>query len=467
MAALAKYWKLVRLQSSGAIAEIDRPPASQHLETEYIEFLSQAPIPDRTLQTLLVQELKQARPLAALCLRCYTSHYILLSCQRLVKNYGEHYGLNLSDLATVTLTDDGQLAIEIIHQNNKLSIQRPAQYTNDKGDRYQPLAYRILEKFDPQKAGLSTWASRLTWQDSKLKKFLKDEYGILLISDWALLNDTQPQRLKRILIKHFNFPDPDKQPANPGPNHQSAIRELLTLVSTLETYHAIYLAEHIPKRGKPCPEPTLDQCKCMITALNLNQPDNPEDFRTEKLQPIADYIRRHRLKQLPPQVLIPSPTDNDIIDPELLPIFDRYLTPAIAKTLTKRLTGPHITPQKAQKILQVLHLQYNQGLSQSEIAQQLQLPGQYSVSRILEFKLLSIGITTHMSERLQNDTPKLEAYFSDIDRLLNLQDQLQAYLGLLVNEDEKLRYQSAQYRQGQRSQLGEAICDFLDRYRPN
>jgi hypothetical protein len=43
----------------------------------------------------------------------------------------------------------------------------------------------------------------------------------------------------------------------------------------------------------------------MITALNLNQPDNPEDFRTEKLQPIADYIRRHRLKQLPPQVLIP------------------------------------------------------------------------------------------------------------------------------------------------------------------
>jgi hypothetical protein len=463
MAALEKYSTIIRLQSSGEIKAIDRPSALQHLKTEHTEFASQDPLEDRTLQTLLVQELRQAHNPAALCLRCYASHYILISCQRLVNNYGDHYGLTISALAPRTLDDDGHLDIEITYHNNQLSIQRPAQYTDEKGDRYQPLSYRILEKFDPQKGSLSGWASRLTWQDSKLKKFLKEEYGILPISDWALLNDTQPQRLKGILIKHFNFSNPDKPPKNPGPNYQREVQQLLTFVKTLEAYHAIYRAEHTPQRGKPCPEPTLDQCQRMIAYLNLSE-NNPEDFPTKHLHPIADYIRRHRLKQLPPQAMVPT-SGGSSIPSELLLLFDRYLKDAVAKTLTNHLSRQN--PDKVRKILTILHLQYNEYLSQTSIAQELGLPGQYTISRLLNFKLLSIGIATHMAERLRNDTPKLAAYFNDADRLLTLQDQLQGYLEALVSEDERLRYNAAQSRQGQRSQLGEAICNFLEQYRPH
>jgi AraC-like DNA-binding protein len=470
METLAKYWKIVRLESSGDIAPLPRPTALQHLQTEYSEFADQDPLNDRTLQTLLVQQLKQAQLAAALCLRCYASHYILISCQRLVNNYGEHYGLKLSDLAPAVLTDDGSLPIEITPHPDKLSIQRPKKYENKQGERFQPLALRILEKFNPEKASLGTWAARLTWQDQTIKKILKEEYGILLISDWALLNDTQPAAFQRILIKYFNFPDP-AQPL-PSAAYQSAAQQLLTLVATQQTYHDIYVAEHVPTRGKPCSEPTLEQCQRMMTQLGMvpgqpGSPDSPHDFRAEKLAALADYVRRHRLKQLPPpdQLLAASSATSSaiIIPQEFLRLFDRYLGLAVAQTLQTRLTAKRMKPQKAKNILKALHLQYRVGLTQTEIAQQLGFPRQDTVSKLLDFKAMATGIIAHMSDRLKNDTPLLADYFNDPDRLLTLLAQLEGYLELVLKKDAQWRQTASQHRK-EPSQLSQVIGDFLDQY---
>jgi AraC-like DNA-binding protein len=468
MEALAKYWKITRLKFSGEIAVVERPTALQHLETEYREFASQDPLNDRALQTLLVQQLKQAQLAAALCLRCYASYYILISCQRLVNNYGEHYGLSLSELAPVALTDDGSLAIEITSQPGKLSIQRPQKYANKQGERFQPLALRILEKFNPEKAGLGTWAARLTWQDTQVKKVLKEEYGILLISDWALLNDTKPAAFARILIKYFNFPDPE-QPL-PSAAHQSAAGQLLTLVATMQAYHDVYLANHRPTRGKPCPEPTLEQCQTMMAQLGMapgqiGSPDSTYDFRAEKLAPLADYIRRHRLKQLPPpdQLLVAASSSALSIPPEFLRLFDRYLGLAVAQALQTRLTAKRMKPQKAKNILKALHLQYRVGVTQTEIAQQLGLPRQDAVSKLLDFKSMATGIIGHMSDRLKNDTPLLADYFNDPDRLLTLLAQLEAYLKLILQKDAQWRHTAIQHRR-EPSALSQVIGDFLEQY---
>jgi hypothetical protein len=471
METLAKYWKIMRLQGSGDIVATDRPTALQHLNAEYGEFADQDPLPDRALQILLARQLQQSHVAAALCLRCFASYYILMSCQRLVKNYGQHYGFGVLDLVPVTLNDDGSLAIEIVQHEGTLSIQRPQNTANKQGNRFQPLAFRILEKFDPEKSGLGTWASRLTWQDAKLKKLLKEEYGILMIGDWALLNDTQPSTFQRILIKHFNFPDPALEQAK-TPAYAAAIKELNQLVAALQVYHDVYVAEHTPKRGRACPEPTIAQCQRMMAQLQLSpgtigSPDSAEAFRSGNLMTIADYIRRHRLKLLPPSDLAQRPSassDTPIIPEEFLQLFNRYLGLAVTQAITQRLEHPSMKPEKASNILKVLDRQYRQGMPQGDIAKDLGFPRQDTVSKLLDFKHLKIGIIGHMSERLKNDTPLLAEYFNDADRLNTLLDQVEAYLDVILREDGRWRYTPLDKRQAP-SQLASAIGDFLEQYR--
>lgn len=511
MEPLEKYWKLMRLNSTGDASPIDRIPARQYLESECQPWVLEDTLDNRSLQKHLVLQAQKGSVNALLSLRCYTSHHILISCLRLINLYGQYYRFSLADIALVTLNDDGKSDVKITYQNDQLLIQRLQE------SRFQTLSFRILEKFNPEKAGLGTWAARLTWQDSYLKKLLKDEYGLLLISDWALLNETKPASFKRMLIKYFGFPDLDKDESkaqkakveNPkihAPMYQSMLKQLDELVLILQAYHAVYVVDRrqaltqpqveqlsdrtqenctqenrSSHRGQSCPEPTSAQYDRMVQFLRPRSPEAlkiklSEDFLRNKLRGtgeenaelgIADYIRRHRLKQLP-QLPVETTDETGIesIPKELLRLFDRYLGLAIQQALQMRLTGKRMKPEKAQQLIAVLRLQYQNGLNQTEISKQLNLTGQFMVSRILNFKALAIGIIGHMSQQLKNDTPSLAAYFDDPDRLLALQDQLETYLSFILSQDKKWRYTPARNR-ADRSQLGQAICEFLAKYFPD
>jgi hypothetical protein len=490
MEPLEKYWKLMRLNPSGDASAIDRPPALQHLTTECHDLITADPLNNRHLQSHLTQQLHQHSLPAALCLRSFASHHILMSCLKFVSMYGSHYHFRLADIAHVTLNDDGELGIEITHENGKLSIQRSAKYATKDGQRFKPLAFQILEKFDPTKAGLGVWASRLTWQDSKFRKLLHDEFKFLIITDWALLNDTKPETLKRMLIKNFNFPDLVRDQARnvniDSSIYQSELQKLQELTIILQAYHEVYRFDRQNKiiqptpnslskpskssRGQSCSDPTPEQYDRMIAKLHPLLPSTTalsEELIQEKLRTIADYIRRHRLKQLPTDHIEESTSSEiDNIPNEILLLFDQYLHLAIGKTIKNRLTGPRVKAKKAEMLIKILKLTYQKGLSQDDVAKQLNLPGQYTVARILSFKLLITGIIGHMSEQLKNDTPSLAEYFNDADRLLALQDQLESYLRYIFSKNAKERSTPIRNRHD-RSQLSEIICDFLTQHYPD
>ena len=122
--------------------------------------------------------------------------------------------------------------------------------------------------------------------------------------------------------------------------------------------------------------------------------------------------------------------------------------------------------KKTESFIKILKLQYQKGLVQAKIAEQLNLPGQYTVAKILDLKALITGIIGHMSEQLKKDTPSLASYFNDADRLLALQDQLESYLRFIFAQEAKVRYTPVHQRRD-RSQLAEVICQFLTQHYPD
>lgn len=80
---------------------------------------------------------------------------------------------------------------------------------------------------------------RLVKQHHELNAFLLEQ-GLCMLSDWAILNDTKPKKLRRVLTQFHHFTDPEVQQA----------------VILLESYHAIYRRDRILQAQKgACPDP--------------------------------------------------------------------------------------------------------------------------------------------------------------------------------------------------------------------
>jgi AraC-like DNA-binding protein len=453
---LRKYWHIVRLRFSGSPSDDPAPPALRHLEAHYPEFSHQDPLDDRALQTLLMQEVRQASALAALSLRCYISHTILTVCKLLVSTYHERHGVELTVLTSYLLTDDGELPILIQNQQGKLSIQRPLTPQEDPQKTstiFQPIAYKILEKFDPNKSALSTWASKLTRQSSELKQVLKEEYGILLITDWALLNDTTPNAFRKILINYYHYSE------QPEANCQA----LDAQVAILTAYQQVYRKYHPPAPGKTCQPPTLEQCQEMISILGSADRD-PQTFLDEKLYPIAQQIRNYRLHR-PPLAKSESQSTN-AAESQFSGIFDNYLKGAVAAAIAAKVTQPNSTAtQQAnqRRCLTALYYLYQVGLSQSEIAKKLGFSGQDRVSKLLKLKDFYASLKFHMLVMLKKEIPEIASACDHPDHLLKIETAISEYLAPLAEEDKKWNSTPLEKRQ-QPSQLGRWICECLTQY---
>jgi hypothetical protein len=96
--------------------------------------------------------------------------------------YRDEYGVSCSDLLPLVLDEAGEI--------------------NRKNTAYQSLARQIIESFDPQQSSLATWTNRRVKFHPELNAFLL-ERGIYMISNWAILNDTRPKQLERILSEVY------------------------------------------------------------------------------------------------------------------------------------------------------------------------------------------------------------------------------------------------------------------------
>ena len=108
-------------------------------------------------------------------------------CIQLEVQFGREYGFNRSDLFLLVLND----TLDDLRHRDHLQ-------------NYKPLSIEILDSFEPQKSNLSTWTTTIVKHNRELNDFLLEQ-GIYLISDWAILNDTTPKQVAKILGEFHNL----------------------------------------------------------------------------------------------------------------------------------------------------------------------------------------------------------------------------------------------------------------------
>ncbi len=265
------YWTFIRLVPSGGYREYCVSAAREFFTQQFPAYAEKDNISDREVQSSLWQmmqtENSQKRQ-AEGCLRCYVSHQIVLACMTLSARFGRDGNFTGNDLLGLMLDDDGYDLIRGVQKYPESN--------------YQTMATRILQTFDPSKASLGSWTTRLVNRHNDLRKFLM-ENGVYLTSDWAILNDTKVSQLRRILRDFYNF----------------SVIEIEQACQLLETYHVIYRnTKHQNKKiGSPAIKtPNIEQIKNINLFLkeNFNYSIGIDEI-IPHLSFIAKYIRQYRV----------------------------------------------------------------------------------------------------------------------------------------------------------------------------
>ncbi|WP_201028011.1 hypothetical protein, partial [Salmonella enterica] len=128
-----------------------------------------------------------------------------------------------------------------------------------------------------------SWTHIKVTQHPALNQFLLD-CGVYLISDWAILNDTQPKQIERIFKEFHAFTD----------------REIEQAKQLLSSYHAVYRLQRLQHpgiRGK-CNPPTTAQLQEIAQKLG-NKGNQQKLFATHnvmaQLQKLASQLREYRI----------------------------------------------------------------------------------------------------------------------------------------------------------------------------
>ncbi len=430
MGIASKYWKLVKLESSGHCQICEMPSAQTFYHSAFPEFAKQTDVPDLDIQRKLIQWVREPETLvypnlsstdAQLCLLCFISGEIEQVCLNLEAKYGTEYGFTCHDLLPFVLDEPGTLE----------KTATP----------YQSFARQILQSFNPEQSSLATWTNRRVKFHPELNGFLL-ERGIYQVSNWAILNDTRPKQIERILSGFYQL-----TPLEVQQNQQ-----------LLASYHTVYRAQRLsqPKTGfkRRCQPPTLEQYQRMAEILERqwNQPPSAKIVAFQ-LQELATLLRDYRIcargGQVPTPTVnftqseqleqIPAP-DSDVDSPtettEFLKAYRQQLISsldaALALVLHKRLKpSKRQNSDKLEQFLKGLRLFHCQGESMGDIAQELGLKAQYQVTRLLKLKelradvrqTLLIELRTHIREVAKNytDSQRLQIFDQQIDQALEEQ----------------------------------------------
>jgi hypothetical protein len=414
MSSVSRYWQLVRIDSAGQRQVEEIAIAKAFFHQRFLTTDAQPQITDEVIQQQLLQQWRTVSPTresereaAEYCLRCFISHQIEQVCIQLEFKFGSQHGFTRRDLFVLVLEDEGRFIA-------KTPSSTP----------YQSLASKILQTFDPDQAGLTTWVMRQVRHHPELKAFLREQ-GVYLVTDWALLKDTSLEQLRQILSEFYCL----------------VPTEIEQACQLLQSYHEIYRNDRLQHRqqgrlkGKEgCLPPTSEQLTRMVqylrsqTSLTLS----PESLMT-RLQHLAKRLRQYRLHlrggRLPVESL-DQPTTYalaaNVQTPELDPEqeakqefltfyreqFLKCLEQAIEQVICDRLAYlQRKQNQTAQAFLQALHLFHCQGQSMGEIAPQIGLQAQFQVTRLMKLKEFRASVRSKLLQMLlQSVIDKAKTY---------------------------------------------------------
>jgi hypothetical protein len=415
MTSASKYWTQVKIDAAGNCKFVENIQAKAFFRQLFPD-INESEVPDALIQSQLVQ-LMRAIPetvtngIAKCCLQCFISYETYQVCQNLARQFGNEHGFTISDLLLFVLDDDYRPRISS----------------------YNSLQSEILDSFDPEKSRLATWTTRLVKHHKELNAFLL-QYGVYLVSDWAILNDTSTKQLQRIFSQFY---------------HLTAL-EIQQASQLLESYHAVYRTQRLQQRQQKtrgqCLPPTTEQLQQIGKRLSKSTTRLASETLLAQLQEIASHLRKYRIhvrggNLATESINAPNSDANktsnslsafDFIDnsdepdeqtnflnlyrQELLRCLDQALKQVINERVTKI---ERKDPEKAQKFLTALQLFHCQGYSMTKIAKIVDLPAQFNVSRLLQLKALRANVRERLLMLLRD---RILVLLSD-----HISDQTQAY----------------------------------------
>ena len=435
MISVSKYWRLVSLTASGKPKVQEIVLAKEFFIQQFPNLNEAEDISNSLVQKRFVELTRfdsklsannQDCLLAEFCLRCYISHQIELACLQLEQRFGQEHDFNRYDLFPLVLDDTPE--------NFRISNKKVNPST------YKPLAINILETFNSQKASLNTWITRLVKQYRELNLFLLEK-GVYLISDWAILNDTNNKQIKRILTEFHNLTEVEISQAS----------------ILLESYHAVYRQERLKQRRagvkSKCQPPTQEQL--IKIALLIREKKNfqltPEAVLSQ-LQNLADLLRQYRLyvrggraKSQQSLDAIPGIADQLQVNSqelekneqqeqtEFLQAYRQQFTSCLDLSIEAVVQHRYIClakkkGEKEQHFLKALNLFHCQGKSMGEIAPLINLKAQYQVTRLLKLKELRTDIRQKLLQELCDRTFTLATQYASVQQLQKLEEQLETAL---------------------------------------
>lgn len=430
MGSALRYWQLVQLDGTGQRRVKEVPIAKAFFFQQFADLSTQPNVSDAPIRRQLWQWLQAEdtavrlnREPAEYCLRCLISHQIEQACIQLEAKFGARHGFTRFDLLPFVLDDE-------------LPISKRQISTS-----YRSLASQILQTFNPDRAGLSTWVMRQVRHHPELKAFLR-EHGVYLATDWGILNDTQPDYLRRILAEF----------------HALTLTEIEFAYHLLRGYHSVYRQDRLQKRqqgllkGKEtCAPPTLDQLTrighYLQTQVGLTFSHNGI---LSKLQTLALQVRQYRLHrlggplpatstdQLQAQsnvIEVQAPrADSDLDDEQQFLKFYRIQIVKCLDQSLEQVTHERIAYLKrknapmVQPFLTALELFHCRGQSMGEIAPQVGLQAQFQVTRLMKLKEFRANVRARLMQLLLDCVLDQAKRYTDPIHLQTLNHTLEAVL---------------------------------------
>ncbi|MEM7762230.1 MAG: hypothetical protein AAF298_29555 [Cyanobacteria bacterium P01_A01_bin.40] len=461
MKTISKYWNLVRLDSAGRLQTTEISQVKEFMIRQFADSIEFETITDKLVQQDLVAQRNNHNDnciIADRCLRCFISHQIKQACIQLEMQFGREHGFNRQDLFIYTLNDT-------LDNFRNLAIAQ-----SDPKSQYKSLAVEILATFDPQKANLATWTTRYVKQNRELQRFLLEQ-GVYLISNWAILNDTNTKQLGRILLEFHNL--------TPTEIEQASI--LLT------SYHNIYRRDRLKNRqgkGGKCQTPSIEQLERIANLIKqqINLPYSPEQtlFQLEQLaNQLREYrihVRGGKIKQesldnlnfntAAVQANLDHSQEENIEPSDFLQSYQQQFQQSLDRAIETVIT--HCLSKykgkkaaKATQLIKALELFHCQGESMSAIAPQVDLKAQYQVTRLLKLKELRVDIRHHLLQLMQDWTmtqTKLKDLASLKQREQEIELALAEQIDLVLNEAEK----EVSIADSTQSILAKRICAYLE-----
>jgi hypothetical protein len=483
MNAASRYWTLIRIDAAGKRKSEELPSAKAFFMASFPEYTPRSEVPDALIQRQLLHWMGEAteqhthdtnkRSLSELCLVCFISTQIERVCLQLEMQFGAEHGFTFGDLLSRVLDEDSRR----FRQNTTAPVSSS----------YQSLPQEILQTFNPEQSSLATWTTRLVKHHRELNNFLL-EHGVYLISDWAILNDTNGKQLQRILLQF----------------HQLTSLEIQQATQLLESYHAVYRTQRLKQRKEgikgQCLPPTREQLEQIAQRLftQTSQRFRPETVMA-KLQDLASRLREYRIYvrsgSLPTESINPPISTNtsadrtafrDFIDErnttdeqtefllsyrqKFLACLDQAITQVTEEQVTKL---QRKDPDKAQKFLVALKLFHCQGKSMGEIAKEVNLQAQFHVSRLLKLKSFRSDIQQKFLLVLRDQVIDEAKNFTNPEHLETLSKKIEEALeeqvtNLMIEAATEAATATGTKNQTTATSLfAERLCCYLDTRRSN